>query len=70
MKIETKNLKVAMEIAYDEKGEIPLPGDGSCVDGSWSLTESDTEIVRELYNDNQEEELEFQYGCGKWKTCY
>ena len=61
VKIEAKTLKEAMEIAYDEKGEIPLPSDGSYVDGSWSLTECDTEIVRELYNDNQEDEFEFHH---------
>ena len=61
VKIEAKTLKEAMEIAYDEKGEIPLPSDGSYVDGSWTLTESDTEIVRELYNDNQEDEFDFHH---------
>ena len=49
VKVEANTLKEAMEIAYDEKGEIPLPSDGNYVDGSWSLTESDTEIVRELF---------------------
>lgn len=61
VKVEANTLKEAMEIAYDEKGEIPLPSDGNYVDGSWSLTESDTEIVRELYNDNQEDEIEFHH---------
>ena len=61
IKVEANTLKEAMEIAYDEKGEIPLPSDGNYVDGSWVLTETDTEIVRELYNDNQEDEVEFHH---------
>ena len=58
VKVEANTLKEALEIAYDDKGEIPLPSDGNYVDGSWALTESDTEIVRELYNDNQQDEEE------------
>lgn len=52
--IEADTLEEAMEIAKDEAGEIPLP-EGDYVDGSWRLTETDTEVVRELYNNNQKD---------------
>lgn len=61
VKVKANTLKEAVEIVYDEKGGIPLSTDGSYVDGSWALTESDAEIVRELYNDNQEDEIEFHH---------
>lgn len=50
-------LEEAMRYARDDDGVIPLPDDDetSYVDGSWRLSEDDIEIVRELYNDNQED---------------
>lgn len=56
VKIEANTLEEAMEIARDDEGVIPLP-EGDYVDGSWRLTETDKELVRELYNDNDTDEL-------------
>ena len=54
--IEADTLEEAMEIAKDEAEEIPLPDDGNYVDGSWPLSDEDIESVRELYNNNQQDE--------------
>lgn len=56
--IEAETLEEAMEIARDDDGVIPLP-DGDYIDDSWSLSELDTEVVRELYNHNQKDEEEY-----------
>lgn len=56
VKIEANTLEEAMEIARDDEGVIPLP-EGDYVDGSWRLTETDKELVRELYNDNDTDEI-------------
>ena len=50
IKVEANTLKEAMEIAYDEKGEIPLPSDGNYVDGSWVLTETGEVVPYYEYN--------------------
>ena len=55
VKIEAETLEEAMAIARDDDGVIPLP-EGDYVDGSWRLTEEDEELVRELYNNNQQDE--------------
>lgn len=57
VEIEAETLDEAMSIARDDDGVIPLP-EGDYVDGSWRLTEEDGELVRELYNDNQQDEEE------------
>ncbi len=51
--VEADTLEEAMEQARDDEGVIPLPTESDYVDGSWRVTEEDTETVRELYNDNQ-----------------
>ena len=51
--LEANTLEEAMEQARDEDGVIPLPTESDYVDGSWRVTEEDTETVRELYNDNK-----------------
>ena len=54
--IDADTLEEAMETARDDEGIIPLPTESDYVDGSWRLSETDKEIVRELYNDNQEDD--------------
>ena len=51
--IDAPTLEEAMEIAKDEDGTIPLPNDGNYVDGSWELSDSNPDYVRECYNNNQ-----------------
>ena len=55
VKIPAATLEEAMEIAKDEDGIISLPDDSDYVDGSWELSETDVENVRELYNSNQQD---------------
>ncbi len=55
VKIPAATLEEAMEIAKDEDGIIPLPDDSDYVDGSWELSETEVENVRELYNSNQQD---------------
>lgn len=55
VKIPAATLEEAMEIAKDEDGVIPLPDENDYVDGSWELSETDVENVRELYNGNQQD---------------
>ena len=57
VKIEAETLEEAMEIARDDDGVIPLP-DGEYVDGSWRLADTDTEFIREIYNNNQKDKEE------------
>lgn len=51
--LEANTLEEAIEQARDDDGVIPLPTESDYVDGSWRVTEEDTETVRELYNNNQ-----------------
>lgn len=53
--IDACSLEEAMEIAKDEDGQIPLPIDGDYVDGSWVLSETNPDYVRECYNNNQKD---------------
>lgn len=53
--VTAPTLEEAMEIARDEKEEIPLPTDADYVDGSWVLTENNIDDVRAFYNDGQED---------------
>ena len=54
--VEADTLVEAMETARDDEGVIPLPDDNDYVDGSWRLSETDENFVREMYNDNQQDE--------------
>ena len=54
--IEANTLEEAIEKARDDEGVIPLPEENNYVDGSWRVTEEDTEVVRGLYNDNQKDD--------------
>lgn len=51
--IKAPTLERAMEIGEDKLNQIPLPKDGSYVEDSWMLSETDVESVRCLYNNNQ-----------------
>ena len=52
----TSTLVEAMETARDDEGAIPLPIESDYVDGSWRLSETDENFVREMYNDNQQDD--------------
>lgn len=56
VKVEANTLEEAIEIARDDEGVIPLPDDGTFLDGSWEVDCSDEDYIRELYNGNQEDE--------------
>lgn len=54
--VDADTLVEAMETARDDEGIIPLPTESDYVDGSWRLTETDENFVREMYNDNQQDD--------------
>ena len=54
--VDADTLVEAMETARDDEGVIPLPTESDYVDGSWRLSETDENFVREMYNDNQQED--------------
>ena len=55
IKVKAASLEEALAIAKDDDGVIPLPNDGDYVDGSWRVTDTDLDLVRSLYNDNQKD---------------
>ena len=56
IKVEAETLSEAIEIARDERGEIPIPDNGEFLDGSWEVDCDDIDYLREWYNDNQQDE--------------
>lgn len=54
--VDADTLVEAMEKARDDEGIIPLPTESDYVDGSWRLSETDENFVREMYNDNQQDD--------------
>lgn len=54
--VDADTLVEAMETARDDEGVIPLPTESDYVDGSWRLSEADENFVREMYNDNQQDD--------------
>ena len=54
--VDADTLVEAMETARDDEGVIPLPTESDYVDGSWRLSETDENSVREMYNDNQQDD--------------
>lgn len=54
--VDADTLVEAMETARDDEGVIPLPNESDYVDGSWRLSETDENFVREMYNDNQQDD--------------
>ena len=37
---------------------LPLPPESQYVDGSWELSETDPDLIRECYNKNQKDETD------------
>lgn len=56
IKVEAETLAEAIEIARDERGEIPIPDNGEFLDDSWEVDCDDIDYLREWYNDNQQDE--------------
>ena len=54
--VDADTLIEAMETARDDEGVIPLPTESDYVDGSWRLSETGENFVREMYNDNQQDD--------------
>lgn len=54
--VSTETLDEAIEIAKDDAGVIPIPDDGTFLDGSWEVDCSDSAYIREWYNDNEQDE--------------
>ena len=54
--VDADTLVEAIETARDDEGVIPLPTESDYVDGSWRLSEADENFVREMYNDNQQDD--------------
>lgn len=52
IQVEADTLETAMKAAEDPEGNIPLPADGSYVDGSWTLSSTGPGYVR-LFQDAQ-----------------
>ena len=57
VKVEANTLAEAIEIARDDDGVIPIPDNGSFLDGSWEVDCDDEDYLRQFYNDNQEDEI-------------
>lgn len=60
VKVEANTLEEAMEIARDDDGVIPLP-EGNFIDGSWEVDCDDEDLVRALYNNNQEDDKDEEF---------
>lgn len=58
VKVEANTLAEAIEIAKDDDGVIPIPDDGTFLDGSWEVDCFDENYLREWYNGNQIDEEE------------
>lgn len=54
--VEAKTLDEAIEIAKDDAGVIPIPDNGTLLDGSWEVDCSDSAYIREWYNYNKQDE--------------
>lgn len=54
--VEAKTLNEAIEIAKDDAGVIPIPDNGTFLDGSWEVDCSDSAYIREWYNYNKQDE--------------
>lgn len=54
--VEAKTLDEAIEIAKDDAGVIPIPDNGTFLDGSWEVDCSDAAYIREWYNNNEQDE--------------
>lgn len=54
--VGANTLAEAIEIAKDDDGVIPIPDDGTFLDGSWEVDCFDENYLREWYNGNQIDE--------------
>ena len=54
--IDADTLEEAMDIARDDDNFLPLPSEADYIDGSWDLSHTDVEVVRQCYNNNQSDE--------------
>ena len=51
--VDAKTLDDAIEIAKDDAGIIPIPDDGTFMDGTWEVDCTDISYLRKWYNGNQ-----------------
>lgn len=54
--VEADTLDKAIEIAQDDEGIIPLPDNGTFLDGSWEVDCYDEDYLRKYYNNGQYDE--------------
>lgn len=54
--VEAKTLDEAIEIAKDDAGVIPIPHDGTFMDGTWEVDCFDKDYLRQWYNFDQKDE--------------
>lgn len=54
--VEAKTLDEAIEIAKDDAGVIPIPDDGTFMDGTWEVDCFDKDYLRQWYNFDQKDE--------------
>ena len=55
--VEANTLAEAIEIARDDDGIIPIPDDGTFLDGSWEVGCEDEEFIRAYYNFGKKDEV-------------
>ena len=53
IKVDANTLDEAIEIAIDYDGVIPIPDDGTFLDGSWEVDCFDEDYLRKYYNNGQ-----------------
>lgn len=53
VEVDANTLDEAIEIAKDDVGIIPIPDDGTFMDGTWEVDCTDISYLREWYNGNQ-----------------
>lgn len=51
--VDENTLDEAIGIAKDDAGIIPIPDDGTFMDGTWEVDCTDISYLREWYNGNQ-----------------
>lgn len=56
VKVSANTLAEAIEIAKDDDGVIPIPDDGTFLDGSWEVDCFDKDYLRQWYNGDQNDE--------------
>lgn len=56
IKVDANTLDEAIEIAKDDAGAIPIPDDGTFMDGTWEVDCFDKDYLRQWYNFDQKDE--------------